>query len=53
MCARSLTHSVIRRAGVEFYALLIKQLGSEKSWLGPPEIVWFLAWQKKILDKRY
>ena len=49
MCAHSLTHSVIRRAGVEFYALLIKQLGGVNSWLGPPEIAWFLAWQKKYL----
>ena len=43
MCARRLSHSVIRRAGAEFVALLIKQLAGENSWLGPPEIMCFLA----------
>jgi len=53
MCARSLTHSVIRRAGVEFYALLIKQLGGENSWNNQPEIGLVPRLAKEILDKRY
>ena len=47
-----LAHSVIRGAGAEFVALLIKQLGGENSWLARLK-QYVSALSKKMLDKWY